>query len=211
MKKSRGARKSSAWFQRHANDPHVKMAQREGKRSRAAFKLSEILQRYHLLTKAGGVVVDLGCAPGSWCQELTKCCGDSGMVIGVDLLEMNPLPGVRFLQMDFTDTEMHVELEAVLNGRPVDMVVSDMAPEMSGNKVVDQARIINLNEMTLNFAVNHLREGGHLLLKSFMGEGFDDFKRELGSWFSSVKVVKPAASRKSSSEIYLLAQGFRRS
>lgn len=209
--KSKAKRKTSAWFQRHANDPHVKMAQREGKRSRAAFKLSEILERHQLLIKKGAVVVDLGCTPGSWCQELAKCCGDAGMVIGVDLLEMNPLPGVRFLQMDFTEMEAHQALEEMLEGRQVDMVVSDMAPEMSGNKVVDQARIINLNEMTLNFGVNHLREGGNLLLKTFMGEGFDGFRRELQGWFGSVKTVKPAASRKSSSEIYLLAQGFRRS
>jgi len=210
LKKSKGARKSSAWFQRHANDPHVKRAQREGKRSRAAFKLSEILERYELLNGRDTVVVDLGCAPGSWCQELTCYCGDGGMVIGVDLLEMRPLPGVRFLQMDFSDMAAHGALEEVLEGRRVDMVVSDMAPELSGNKVVDQARIINLNEMTLGFAVNHLREGGHLLLKTFMGEGFDTFRKELMGWFSSVKTVKPAASRKSSSEIYLLGQAFRR-
>ena len=208
--KSKAKRKTSAWFQRHANDPHVKQAQKEGKRSRAAFKLSEILQRYQLLPRADAVVVDLGCAPGSWCQELAGSIGEAGMVVGVDLLEMRALPRVHFLRMDFTEAETHRALSEMLQGRAVDMVVSDMAPEMSGNKVVDQARTINLNEMTLSFAVNHLREGGHLLLKSFMGEGFDAFKRELAGWFASVRTVKPAASRKSSSEIYLLGQGFRR-
>ena len=208
--KSKAKRKTSAWFQRHANDPHVKRAQAEGKRSRAAFKLTEILNHYKLLQRKTHVIVDLGCAPGSWSDELAQRTGECGLVIGVDLLEIQPVAGVHFIQGDFTKAATLDRVEALLAGRRVDMVVSDMAPEMSGNKLVDQARTMGLNDDTLSFAVNHLREGGHLLLKSFMGEGFDAFKREMGGWFASIKVIKPAASRKSSSEIYLLGQQFRR-
>ncbi len=207
--KSKAKRKTSAWFQRHANDPHVRRAQAEGKRSRAAFKLTEILNKYNLLERQVHVVVDLGCAPGSWSVELARLIGDGGLVVGVDVLEMTPAPGVRFIRGDFTEGDTRRALEAALEGRAVDMVVSDMAPEMSGHKVVDQARIIGLNETTLSFAVNHLRPGGHLLLKTFMGEGFDAFRREMQGWFGRVRIVKPAASRKTSSEIYLLGEGFR--
>jgi len=208
--KSKAKRKTSAWFQRHSNDPHVRQARKEGKRSRAAFKLTEILNHYKLLQRKTHVIVDLGCVPGSWSAELVQRMGDGGLVIGVDLLEMQPLVGVHFIQGDFTEAATLACVDELLAGRRVDMVVSDMSPEMSGNKLVDQARTIGLNDVALDFAVNYLREGGHLLLKSFMGEGFDAFKREMGGWFASVKVVKPAASRKSSSEIYLLGQQFRR-
>jgi len=208
--KSKVKRKTSAWFQRHANDPHVKRAQVEGKRSRAAFKLTEILFKYKLLERKSHVIIDLGCAPGSWSAELVQYAGTGGLIIGVDLFEMQPVHGVYFVQGDFTEADTLARVDEALAERRVDMVVSDMAPEMSGNKLVDQARTIGLNDETLSFAVNHLREGGHLLLKSFMGEGFDAFKREMGGWFAGVRVVKPAASRKSSSEIYLLGRGFRR-
>jgi len=208
--KSKAKRKTSAWFQRHANDPHVRQAKREGKRSRAVFKLTEILNHYKLLQREAHAIVDLGCTPGSWSAELVQYVGSDGLVIGVDLLEMQPVTGVHFIQGDFTETATLASVDELLAGRQVDMVVSDMAPEISGNKLVDQARTMGLNDVALDFAVNYLREGGHLLLKSFMGEGFDAFKREMGGWFASVKVVKPAASRKSSSEIYLLGQQFRR-
>jgi len=208
--KSKAKRKTSAWFQRHANDPHVRQAQREGKRSRAAFKLTEILNRYSLLKRKDHIIIDLGCAPGSWSEELAHQVGKGALVIGVDLIEMQPVHGVHFIRGDFTKAGTLAHMDELLAGRRVDMVVSDMAPEMSGNKLVDQARTIGLNDVALDFSVNHLREGGHLLLKSFMGEGFDAFKREMGGWFASVRVVKPAASRKSSSEIYLLGQQFRR-
>jgi len=209
--KSKAKRKTSAWYQRHASDPHVKRAQAEGLRSRAAFKLTEILDKHQLTVKRNAAIVDLGCAPGSWCEELARRVGETGLVIGVDLLEMQPISGVRFIQGDFTEAETLAKVKAEVGERRVDMVVSDMAPEMSGNKLVDQARTIGLNDETLSFAVNHLREGGNLLLKTFMGDGFDAFRKEMNGWFASVKVVKPAASRKSSSEIYLLGTGFRRS
>jgi len=208
--KSKAKRKTSAWYQRHANDPHVKRAQAEGLRSRAAFKLTEVLEKNQLKIRRDAVIVDLGCAPGSWCEELAHRVGEAGLVIGVDLLEMLPVSRVRLIQGDFTEAETLAEIQQVVGDRRVDMVVSDMAPEMSGNKLVDQAHTMGLNDETLSFAVNHLREGGHLLLKTFMGEGFDAFRKEMNGWFAKVKVVKPAASRKTSSEIYLLGTGFRR-
>ena len=207
--KSKKDRKTSAWFQRHVNDPHVKRAQVEGKRSRAAFKLTEILDKHGLLLKENSVVVDLGCAPGSWCQEIAGRIGEKGLLVGIDLLSMRPVPGASFIQSDFDSEEGLKALDDLLDGRRVSLVLSDIAPEMSGNKLVDQARMMHLNDMTLNFAVNHLQPGGHLLMKSFMGEGYDTFKRELAGWFRSVKTVKPAASRKSSSEIYLLGQSLK--
>ncbi len=136
--------------------------------------------------------------------------GTHGLIISVDLLDMKPLEGVHFIQGDFTKADTLARMNDALAGQRVDMVVSDVAPEMSGQKMVDQARIISLNDMVLDFAVHRLREGGDLLLKSFMGEGFDAFRQGMGDCFASVKVVKPAASRKSSSEVYLLGQRFRR-
>jgi len=136
--------------------------------------------------------------------------GTDGLIVAVDLLDMQPIGRVHFIRGDFIEADTLACVDEALTGQRVDMVVSDMAPEMSGNKLVDQARTIGLNDVALDFAINYLREGGHLFLKSFMGEGFDAFKREMGGWFASVKAVKPAASRKSSSEIYLLGQQFRR-
>lgn len=207
--KSKKDRKTSAWFQRHANDPHVKQAQREGKRSRAVFKLTEILDEHGLVIKKSSVVVDLGCAPGSWSEEISKRLGPDGLVIGIDLLPMNPIEGVTLIEGDFDSPEGQQALDAALNGRNIDLVVSDMAPEMSGNKLVDQMRMIGLNEMTLHFAKEHLRPGGELLMKTFMGEGYDGFRRELGAAFKSIKNIKPAASRKSSPEFFLLARDFK--
>lgn len=208
--KSKAKRKTSAWYHRHANDPHVKRAQTEGLRSRAAFKLTEILDKHQLGIKHNAVIVDLGCAPGSWCEELAHRIGEEGLIIGVDLLEMQPVSRTSFIQGDFTEAGTLAIVKDAVGDRRVDLVVSDMAPEMSGNKLVDQARTIGLNDETLGFAVNHLREGGNLLLKTFMGEGFDAFRKEMTGWFACVKIVKPAASRKTSSEIYLLGTGFRR-
>lgn len=207
--KSKKDRKTSAWFQRHANDPHVKQAQREGKRSRAVFKLTEILDEHGLVLKKSSVVVDLGCAPGSWSEEISKRLGPDGMVIGIDLLPLNPIEGVTLIEDDFDSPEGQQKLEEALGGRDIDLVVSDMAPEMSGNKLVDQMRMMALNEMTLHFAKAHLRPGGELLMKTFMGEGYDGFRRELGTAFKRIKNIKPAASRKTSSEFFLLARDFK--
>ena len=206
--KSRAARKTSAWFQRHANDPHVKRARKEGKRSRAAFKLTEILEQHALVIKKNAVVIDLGCAPGSWSVELAKRVGPDGLVIGIDLLPLKPINGVTLMQADFDSPEGQQKLAEALQGKTVDLVVSDMAPEMSGNKLVDQMRMIGLNEMTLHFARQYLRPGGDILMKTFMGEGYDTFRRDLGSSFQKIKNIKPAASRKSSSEFFLLGKSF---
>ncbi len=207
--KSKKDRKTSAWFQRHANDAHVKQAQREGKRSRAVFKLTEILEEHGLSIRKNSVIVDLGCAPGSWSEEISKRLGPEGLVIGIDLLPLKPIEGVTLIQGDFNEKEGREALAEALGGRTIDMVVSDMAPEMSGTKLVDQMRMIGLNEMTLHFARQHLKPGGDLLMKTFMGEGYDQFRRELGMAFTKVKNIKPAASRKTSAEFFLLAQGFK--
>ncbi len=207
--KSKKDRKTSAWFQRHANDPHVKQAQREGKRSRAVFKLTEILDEHALVIKKSSVVVDLGCAPGSWSEEISNRLGTDGMVVGIDLLPLSPIEGVTLIQGDFDSPEGQQKLDEVLGGRTIDLVVSDMAPEMSGNKLIDQMRMIALNETTLHFAKAHLHPGGELLMKTFMGEGYDGFRRELGAAFRRIKNIKPAASRKTSSEFFLLARDFK--
>jgi 23S rRNA (uridine2552-2'-O)-methyltransferase len=202
--------RSTQWYQRHVNDGFVKRAQREGKRSRAAFKLTEILDKHQLRLRPDAAVVDLGCAPGSWASEMAARLGDAGLLVGIDLLPVTPVPGATLLQGDFDTPEGLAAIETALAGRPLSLVLSDMAPEMSGNKVVDQARMMHLNDMTLDFAVNHLKEGGHLLLKTFMGSGYDAFRRELTGWFRTVKAIKPQASRKDSSEMFLLAMEFRR-
>ena len=206
--KSRAARKTSAWYQRHANDPHVKRAQREGKRSRAAFKLTEIIDKHQLNIRRDSVIVDLGCAPGSWSVELASRIGPEGLVIGIDLLPLQPISGVCLIQADFDSPEGQQALQEALGGRPVDLVVSDMAPELSGDKLVDQMRMIRLNEMTLHFARQYLRAGGNVLMKTFMGEGYDAFRRDLGSSFKTVKNIKPVASRKTSAEFFLLGRDF---
>jgi 23S rRNA (uridine2552-2'-O)-methyltransferase len=202
--------RSTQWYQRHVNDGFVKRAQREGKRSRAAFKLTEILDKRQLQLRPDAAVVDLGCAPGSWTAEMAARLGDEGLLVGIDLLPVTPVPGATLLQGDFDTPEGLAAIEAALAGRPLSLVLSDMAPEMSGNKVVDQARMMHLNDMTLDFAVNHLKEGGHMLLKTFMGSGYEAFRRELSGWFRKVKAIKPQASRKDSPEMFLLATEFRR-
>jgi len=207
--KSKSDRKTSAWYQRHANDPHVKQAQKEGKRSRAVFKLTEILEQQKLLIKKNAVVVDLGCAPGSWSIELTNHVGTEGKVIGIDLLPLKPIEGVTLIQADFDSPEGQKALNEALDGRVIDLVVSDMAPEMAGDKLVDQMRMIGLNEMTLHFARQHLRPGGNILMKTFMGEGYDAFRRDLGTSFKRIKNIKPAASRKTSPEFFILGFDFK--
>lgn len=202
--KSKKDRKTSAWFQRHANDPHVKQAQREGKRSRAVFKLTEILDSTAIEIKKNAVIVDLGCAPGSWSEELRNYIDHQGLIVGIDLLPLNPIQGVTLIQGDFDSPEGQQALSQALNGRKVDLIVSDMAPEMSGNKLVDQMRMIGLNEMTLHFAKQYLRPEGGVLMKTFMGDGYDEFRREMGKSFKKVKNIKPAASRKTSAEFFIL-------
>lgn len=195
-----------AWMQEHVNDPYVQQAKRHGFRSRAAFKLSEIDERDKLL-KPGMVVVDLGAAPGGWSQVAAQKVGARGRVIALDLLEMGAIPGVEFMQGDFTEESMLKALEASLGGQKVDLVISDMSPNISGIALSDQARSMHLTELALDFAVKHLKTGGNFLVKLFQGEGFDEYVKLARKHFRQVAVRKPDASRGRSRETYLLAKG----
>ena len=195
-------------MQEHVTDPYVRKAQAEGMRSRAAYKLQQLAERDHLL-KPGMVVVDLGCAPGGWAQVAGRMVGSEGRVIGVDLLEMLPVPGVRFVQGDFGDDAVLAEVEKYLEARPVDLVLSDMAPNMSGVASVDQARSIGLAELALDFAVNHLKPQGNFLVKVFQGSGFEELVAEIRRRFARVMIRKPEASRSRSNEVYLVGKGLK--
>lgn len=197
---------SKAWMTEHVNDPYVQQAKRLGYRSRAAFKLLEIDARDHLL-KPGTVVVDLGAAPGGWAQVAAKKIGPRGRVIAVDLLEMTPLAGVEFIQGDFTQDAVLAELEGRLGGAAIDLVISDMAPNISGIGLSDQARSMHLAELAMDFAAQRLKPAGCFLVKLFQGSGFEEFVREARRRFKQVLVRKPEASRSRSKEVYLLAKG----
>jgi 23S rRNA (uridine2552-2'-O)-methyltransferase len=204
------SKSSQRWLKEHFSDPFVKKAQAEGLRSRAAYKLEELVERDRLL-KPGMVVVDLGAAPGGWSQwvrqELDRLdAARPGRVIALDILEMPSLAGVEFLHGDFREDAVLSQLEAALNGHLVDLVLSDMAPNKSGVDAVDQPRAMHLAELAMDFADRHLREGGTFLIKLFQGVGFDDYVRELRRRYAKVVIRKPAASRKRSPEVYALAQ-----
>jgi 23S rRNA (uridine2552-2'-O)-methyltransferase len=203
MKKNKTSR---AWVHDHLNDPYVQRAQADGYRARAAYKLLEIDERDHLL-KPGAIIVDLGAAPGSWCQLAVRRCGPKARIFALDLLQMEPVAGVDFLLGDFTEDAVLEALEARLEGARVDVVLSDMAPNLSGVATVDQARSIHLCELALDFAVRHLRPGGQFVVKVFQGEGFMAFRKQMEAAFSSVQVRKPKASRDRSAEVYLLGKG----
>ncbi len=199
---------SQRWLKEHHSDPFVKKARAEGLRSRAAYKLEELVERDRLL-KPGMVVVDLGAAPGGWSQWVRKALGDSGRVIALDVLEMPALAGVEFLQGDFRQDEVLSQLVASLNGKQVDLVLSDMAPNKSGVGAVDMPRAMYLSELAMEFADAHLRIDGNFLIKLFQGVGFDDYVKELRRRYAKVSIRKPEASRKRSPEVYALAQGRR--
>ena len=205
------SKSSQRWLQEHFSDPYVKKAQAEGLRSRAAYKLEELVVRDRLL-KPGMVVVDLGAAPGGWSQWVRQALGsldqaNPGRVIALDILEMPSLAGVEFLHGDFREDAVLSRLEATLGGQPVDLVLSDMAPNKSGMEAVDQPRVMHLAELAMEFADGHLKPGGAFLIKLFQGTGFDDYLRELRRRYAKVSIRKPAASRKRSPEVYALAQG----
>ncbi|PJK06291.1 23S rRNA (uridine(2552)-2'-O)-methyltransferase RlmE [Lysobacteraceae bacterium NML95-0200] len=200
------SKSSHRWLREHFSDPYVKKAQAAGLRSRAAFKLEELVERDRLL-KPGMVVVDLGAAPGGWSQWVRQQLGDTGRVIASDILEMPSLAGVEFLHGDFREDEVLAQLQQMLGGDAVDLVLSDMAPNMSGVDAVDQARAMYLSELAMAFADEHLRIGGTFLIKLFQGVGFDDYVRELRRRYAKVAIRKPAASRRRSNEVYALAQG----
>jgi 23S rRNA (uridine2552-2'-O)-methyltransferase len=198
---------SQRWRQRQERDIYVEQANRAGWRSRAVFKLEQIQAKERLL-KSGTVCVDLGAAPGSWSQLAARLVGSTGRVVAVDLLPMEPILGVDFLEGDFTAPETLEALRKLVGQKPVDLVMSDMAPNISGNRAIDQPRSMALLDEALAFAIEVLRPGGDFLVKAFQGEGVDGFTRELKRHFKTVKTLKPKASRPESREIYLLARNF---
>lgn len=197
---------SKQWMREHINDPFVQLAQKDGYRSRAAYKLLEINEKDQLL-KPGMVVVDLGATPGGWSQVAARIVGRSGKVIGLDLLPLDPLAGVEFIQGDFRDEAVLAQLENLLQGQPVGLVISDMAPNISGVATADQARAMYLAELAMDFAVQQLEPNGSFLVKVFQGAGFEAYLKLMRSRFSKVATRKPKASRDRSSELYLLASG----
>lgn len=199
---------SKAWLQEHVNDQFVQRAKAEGWRSRASFKLMEIDDKDRLL-RPGEVVVDLGAAPGGWSQLAAQRVGEGGRVFAIDLLEMQGLAGVDFLQGDFREETVLREFEARLQGRKVGLVLSDMAPNISGVSVSDQARSIHLCELALEFARDHLKPEGAFLVKVFQGSGFNEFMQAMRDTFKTVTTRKPKSSRDRSPELYLLGRGLK--
>ena len=204
---SKPRRSGGSWRQRQEKDPFVQMARKEGWRSRAVFKLKEILDKERLL-RPGMVCIDLGAAPGGWSQYIAETLDGRARIIALDLLPMDTLPGVEFLQGDFTEDEVLQALEATLGDERADLVMSDMAPNISGNKVVDQPRAMYLAELAFDLAKRTLKPDGSFICKLFQGEGTDALIAEARRAFGKVKIVKPKASRASSSEIYLVARNY---
>lgn len=200
----------SRWIQEHLVDPYVKNAKYQGYRSRAVYKLKEINDRDHLI-KPGMTVIDLGAAPGGWSQLTSQILGKNGTIIAIDILPMEPVAGVTFIQGDFRDQPVLDQLLTLLTGRVADLVISDMAPNISGIKVVDQTSSMYLAELTVDLAKLSLKKGGHLLVKVFQGEGLDALRHELQNLFATVVVRKPKSSRSQSPEIYLLAKNYQAS
>ncbi len=202
------SKSSGAWLRRHVSDPYVRKAGAQGYRARSAFKLLELVQREGLAS-LGQMVVDLGAAPGSWSQVLAERVGGSGRVVAVDLLEVAPIARVTFIQGDFGDESVLKRLDAALEGRKADLVVSDMAPNISGVRSTDQARSIHLCELALEFAESHLNPRGAFVVKAFQGLGYPQFLAEMRRAFVTVASRKPEASRGESKEMYLLGKGLK--
>ena len=200
------SKSSHRWLREHFDDEYVKKAQREGYRSRAVYKLDEIQQKDRII-KPGMAIVDLGAAPGSWSQYASGLLGGKGTVVAMDILPMEALPGVRFVQGDFREDDVLDKLLQALEGQEVDLVMSDMAPNISGMDAVDQPRAMYLAELAVDFAERVVRPGGELLIKVFQGEGFDELVRGLRSHYQKVVIRKPRASRPRSREVYALARG----
>ncbi|WP_127025337.1 23S rRNA (uridine(2552)-2'-O)-methyltransferase RlmE [Rheinheimera mangrovi] len=208
MTKKKRSASSSRWLQEHVSDPFVQKAQKLGLRSRAAFKLDEIQDKDKLI-KTGMTVVDLGSAPGSWSARAAELVGQSGCVVACDILPMDPLAGVAFLQGDFREDAVLNALLERIGGRNVDVVLSDMAPNMSGNSTVDQSRSMYLVELALEMCNNVLKKNGSFVVKVFHGEGFEAFVQQVRSVFTTVRIRKPDSSRARSSETYIVATGFK--
>jgi 23S rRNA (uridine2552-2'-O)-methyltransferase len=203
-----GRVRGKGWMQEHVADAYVKRARAEGMRSRASYKLEQIADRDRLFAP-GMLVVDLGAAPGGWSQVAAQRIAPAGRLIALDVLDMPALPGVSFIRGDFRDAEAVAALERALAGRKADLVLSDMAPNLSGIAATDQARALELAHLALDFAVNHLKPQGNFLVKVFQGAGVDEFVRVLRRQFRTVAVRKPEASRSRSREVFVLAKGLR--
>jgi len=201
------SKSSHRWLQEHFSDPFVKKAQTEGLRSRAAYKLEELLERDRLI-RPGMTIVDLGAAPGGWAQMAKRSLQGKGRIFALDILPIDDIPGVEFLQGDFREESVLKQFEQMLQGTPVDLVLSDMAPNMSGVSQVDQIRSLELAELARDFADQHLRPDGAFLVKLFQGIGFDVYLKDLRTRYRKVTMRKPKASRARSPEVYALATGF---
>ncbi|MCX2983040.1 23S rRNA (uridine(2552)-2'-O)-methyltransferase RlmE [Halieaceae bacterium IMCC14734] len=208
MVKKKSSKTSKSWLKEHFDDPYVQRAQREGYRSRACYKLLELNERDRLL-RPGMTVVDLGSAPGGWSQVSAPLVGTKGRVIASDILAMDSLADVEFIQGDFTEEVVFEQILAALDNLQADLVISDMAPNMSGMNVVDQPRSIYLVELALDLACRVLKPGGVFVSKVFHGEGFEDVMRSCRDSFTKVQTRKPAASRPRSREVYMVATGFK--
>ncbi|MEG3768022.1 23S rRNA (uridine(2552)-2'-O)-methyltransferase RlmE [Alteromonas sp. 14N.309.X.WAT.G.H12] len=208
MTKKKHSASSKRWLKEHFDDHYVQQAQKQGWRSRAVFKLEEIQNKDRLM-KPGMTVVDLGAAPGGWSQLASQLVGDKGQVIACDILAMDPIVGVDFLQGDFRDEAVLETLLNRIDGKTVDIVLSDMAPNMSGNNSVDQSRSMYLCELALDMCHQVLKPNGSFVIKVFQGEGFDEYFRALRDAFSSIKTRKPDSSRARSREVYLVATGYK--
>ncbi|QIL69039.1 RlmE family RNA methyltransferase [Diaphorobacter sp. HDW4B] len=208
---------NKAWLNEHIHDPYVKLAGKEGYRARAAYKLKEIDEQFSLL-RPGHIVVDLGCTPGAWSQYARRRLSPSGAavgelngtIIGLDLLPMEPIEGVQYIQGDFREEAVLAQLQEAVGGRPVDVVVSDMAPNLSGIESTDAARISHLVELAVDFSVNHLKPDGALVVKLFHGSGYTQLVQLFRDTFKVVKPVKPKASRDKSSETFLVGIGLKK-
>jgi 23S rRNA (uridine2552-2'-O)-methyltransferase len=200
------SKSSARWLKEHFSDPYVKRAQAEGWRSRAVFKLEELIERDRLL-KPGMIIVDLGAAPGGWSQMIRERVGDAGRIVALDILPMQGISGVEFIEGDFRDEAVVQALETTLGGVKADLVLSDMAPNMSGVDEVDQARAMDLADLAQEFARVHLKTGGAFLTKLFQGRGFDEYLKNLRKAYERVSMRKPKASRARSPEVYALALG----
>ena len=216
--KTKSKKVNKSWLNDHVNDPYVKLAQKEGFRARAAYKLKEIDEQLTLI-KPGNVVVDLGCAPGAWSQYVRRRLSPegaavgalNGTIIGLDILPMEPIEDVTFIQGDFRETDVLTQLETALDGRLVDVVVSDMAPNLSGIESSDAMRIVHLVELAVEFARNHLKAEGALVVKVFHGSGYSQLVKLFKETFRQVKPFKPKSSRDKSSETFLIGLGVKKS
>ena len=200
--------KNRDWIKQHINDPYVKQSQKDGYRSRASYKLLEIVKKERMI-RPGMTVVDLGAAPGGWSQVASRLVGHEGRVHALDILPMDPIAGVDFVQGDFTEQDIFDDLLLLIGNRPVDLVISDMAPNLTGSKAVDQPAMMYLAELAIDLTTQVLKPDGVFISKVFQGEGFDQFVRHVRTLFNSVSMKKPEASRAKSREVYLLAKGLK--